>query len=323
MGLFLQTSSESVDEAANQSLWELASFSDAIALFSLVVAAAAYGVAWKSHRSTRDAFVAEMRDRWGHQRENWNLLLMLLNGPSFYYAYASDAERHRAVALLEELNSEEEAIRDSAQKAVRKLVLPVADFLATAGDALLNRRWSIAEAYELFGPDAARHYIAIMWLARRPEATPSQWGILSGSDSTQRTSPDPHDQIPEFNTYDRQDCLVLLAICLRAEQCRRGDTYPHFRLQLAHALRCGSTAPHIYTAIKRAHRVRSKRPFWSTRIFRLLRRVARPSLKQLRTHDPKPIIDPAYANLVRRRPLQSKKRWRRENDPFLTHSKTG
>ncbi len=78
------------------------------------------------------------------------------------------------------------------------------------------------EAYSLLGPNIPRHYSFF-------SGSPSQASIRGQTGESRGGSQwsNTIDQLPEFNTFDQQDALVLLAYLLRAEQCRRSDTYSH------------------------------------------------------------------------------------------------
>jgi hypothetical protein len=94
---------------------------------------------------------------------------------------------------------------------------------------VLRGRISITDAYLLLGPDVARHWRLLYWLAGREpvrgEATPitaSNWELTI-------------DQVVESHFYNEQAAIVFLAEILIAESSHRGDTYPH--LVLEHARR--------------------------------------------------------------------------------------
>lgn len=266
--------------------------SDVIALAAAIVASLSLLIAIQTRRDGRESFIRSMRDRWDQQRDGWNLILMLRRGSSFYYAYATREAQEYADELLPQLDSSDQrALREAKAK-----VRPVGDFLAGAGHALLAGRWTIDDAYEVFGADLARHHETVSWMGHR------RWGH-PGWDAERRHG--ALAQIPEWNMFDHQDCLLLLSVIMRAEQCRRRDTYAHFCLELAEQLRDPRKGRDIWQTLRRARRVRGRRlPAWSSSIGRLFWGAARPTLEQLIAHEESPIIKPNQYWLIRKRPFE-------------------
>lgn len=242
---------------------------------TLLVSVLAVLYAVREHRSAREDFVKEMRMEWGKLRTSWERTLMAEHGSQFHYVDATPNEREKAAHLYSDLRT---SIKDptdvgySSALELRADVRKVARFLSYAADSLLRGRWQISEAYEVFGPDLGRHHRTIRMLAFRRAGLP-MW----------------LEQGLEFNTFDEHDCLFLLSIFLRAEQCRRGDTYPHFAVELAKEMRSELHEP-IRQSIHRVTRTR-RRLALPRGLRVLLRRGRRPRVKAAYGVPTDPIIE--------------------------------
>ena len=228
-----------------------------IGVGTLIVALAALYVARRTHRTERENFLVAIRREWEELRPDWNRALMYLRGADDYYHEASPKERVAHTKRVARFSSADrmkfntkswEWVRDQ-----RATVSKTARFLVYASDALLTGRWTVSEAYALFGPDVARHYDAILWMAHRRSANEVLYASPGGDEAWHASI----DQLPEFNFYDSQDALVVLAFVLRAEQCRRGDTHAHFVSWLARDLR-GEWSTASKRALWRASRARGR-----------------------------------------------------------------
>src|SRR5690625_342406 len=276
---------------------------ETITLISVLVALVTANLARKANSSAREAFIAQTRRSWAEEyKGSWNFLLMLLNGADFHYAYAGQEERSQAERLIIELMDPEMSYE--AAGLARIEILPLSQFLAAAGEALIRGQWRVADAYGVFGSNTARHYAEILWLTHNPHWLPTDWDGSEGAARWTDLGEEGNlfrDQVPEFNTYDQHDCIFVLAMALRAEQCRRGDTYAHFSLQLAGALRQERVGEELKRSLRRATRVRRPNIFGSLRLRWLFHFSARPRLSALFSHDRDPIIDHERIPLVRRR----------------------
>ncbi|MFD5823225.1 hypothetical protein [Nesterenkonia xinjiangensis] len=302
-----------------------------VGFLSLGVAAAALLVSWRRDRHAREVFIAEMRKLWSEHREAWNILLMIIYDSEYHYAYASDSEREYARHISRRLDSSLEGI-DAAAEA-RLSIGPMAHFLGFAGESLVRGSWSAQDAYDLLGPDAARHYASIIWLANRERR-----GSAQVSAQVQGYAGDffsiPHRsaaemnrrQIIEFNMFDRQDCIIALGVTLRAEQCRRGDTYAHLRLSFSREMRETEDGQDLIDSFVRAVSGRrhwmalmpsglQRLAFYVLPLGRLVRSAIMATEQQLHRHDPDPIINDADRSLIRRsmksrlRPLVRRLTW--------------
>ena len=226
---------------------------------------------------------------------------MLLHGPGFHYAYASDEGRERAADIYGRIEGGWDSEDGySAASEARLVVAPMSHFLAFAGDALANGRWKISDAYLVFGPDFARHFDSVLWLARSPLST------LRGAESG---VPVWIDQVPEFNMFDQQDCITLLALAMRMEQCRRADTYAHLHLEFAKFLRVPQTQAEVVRVVRRLRSVRRKRvPYVATPFFWQLFWIARPTVAQLTSHGEELTLSTSRAAHIRRRPFETSRR---------------
>lgn len=193
-----------------------------IGVGTLIVGVAAFYVARRTHRTERETFLVAIRREWEDLRPDWNRALMYLRGADDYYHEASPKERVAHARRVKRFSSDDgmtfntkswEWVRDQ-----RATVSKTARFLTYASDALLTGRWTVREAYALFGPDVARHHEAILWMAHRRSANEVLYATAGGDEAWRASI----DQLPEFNFHDSQDALVVLAFVLRAEQCRRG-----------------------------------------------------------------------------------------------------
>lgn len=193
-----------------------------LSLATLLVSSVAVIYAIREHRNSRESVIHEMRTKWNELQPAWARILMAEHGSDFHYADASRSERKRAKVIYYNLRS---PITDPGGKgyeaalSLRSDVRAVTRFLNYAADSVLRGRWRMDEAYEVFGPDVARHHLTIRMLAHR-----------------RGDIPDWLEQALEFNTFDEHDCVFLFAFLLRAEQCRRGDTYAHFMIDLANEM---------------------------------------------------------------------------------------
>lgn len=257
----------------------------AAAVAALIVAILAALYAIREHRNAREAFVQEMRLRWGELSRKWARILLAEYGPDFHYADATSEERASAAVTFE-------ALRDnsgvepgySAALALRMDVRPITRFIAYAADSVLSGRWRVSEAYDVLGPDVARHHKTLRLLAHR-RADTQDWLI----------------QATEFNMFDEQDCVYLFAFLLRAEQCRRGDTHGHFIVELAEEMR-GSDKGALAVASRRARRVR-RRMVLPRGVRKLFRQGRRPNVRSAYGIPESPIIS-GTQRLLFRRPLE-------------------
>lgn len=255
------------------------------AVAALVVASLAAWYAVREHRNARESFVQEMRVRWDALAPQWARILLAEHGPDFHYADATAEERARAAGTYD-------ALRDnsglepgySAALELRTDVRPVTRFIAYAADSVLRGRWRVSEAYDVLGPDVARHHKTLRMLAHR-RGDARDWLI----------------QATEFNMFDEQDCVYLFAFLLRIEQCRRGDTYAHFAVELAEEMR-GSDRRALAAAARRAKRVRH-RAVLPRGVRALLRQGRRPSVRAAYGIPEVPIVAGSLRYLFRR-PLE-------------------
>lgn len=237
----------------------------AIATVLVAVVAARFSI--REQKNAREAFINEMRGHWENLAESWAVVLLADQGPDYHYADADPLLREFAAKIQrglledesnvvnvaasdttipEDQNVDDEAAElDGYQAALvlRSFVRPVVRFFAYAGDSLLRGKWTVSEAYEVFGPDLARHHKIIREVAHR-----GQWNNRSDFWIAQAT---------EFNMFDEQDVVFIFAFLLRSEQCRRGDTYAHFIVELAKEMRYGHKQ-HLNACMRRTKRVRGK-----------------------------------------------------------------
>lgn len=229
---------------------------------TVLVALAAFYVARGTHRTEKESFLIAIRREWEDLRPDWNLALMYVLGPSHYYHEATPEERAIHADRIDKFQRGERdtVFADSWEwtRFQRGTVSKTARFLTYASDALLTGRWTVREAYALFGPDVARHYQSILWMAHRLPAAQVLYASPGGGSDWQSSI----DQLPESNFHDAQDALVVLAFVLRAEQCRRGDTHAWFISYLAKDLRGAWDRP-TRRALWRASRARGR---WYPRI---------------------------------------------------------
>ncbi|MBZ4486541.1 hypothetical protein LQ938_06825 [Microbacterium sp. cx-55] len=265
------------------------------AVAALIVAVAAVLMSLRSHVVDKSAFLAQRRADWDALADDWALVLILLNGEGFYYSNASPAERERIAQLRADVNAGRADTDDVRREAAA--VRRVARFFASAGDALVRGDWTMREAYALLGPDVARHYATVLWVSHRKLARPNGPGSFGWSGAV--------DSVTEFNFYDEQDVLYVLAYLMRAEQCRRGDTYPHFVIGLAKELRSGEDVK-LRIVLGRASRARGR---WAprTELRRLLRRAVRPTIDAVFARDPDPIVEQSDYVLIR--PVGRSMKW--------------
>lgn len=303
----------------------MASWTQAVAAVgTLLVAVIAAYFALREHRNTREAFVQQMRMEWQRLAPSWALILMAENGGDYHYADANFEERirgerlHRTVGSGDEteleysnvgtLNGLLKSITNTIEYSVmtirhgrinaqllksgedyngalelRSQVRPVTRFFGYAADSVLRGRWRMSEAYDVFGLDVARHHKIIRELAHRGEWTKSNNWLL---------------QSTEFNNFDEQDCVYLFAFLIRAEQCRRGDTYGHFTAELAGEMR-GEYRSNIRACINRTKRVRH-RLYLPIRVSMLFWRGRHPRLASAYLGPEEPIITGTERRLFRR-----------------------
>lgn len=233
-----------------------------VGLATVLVALAAFYVARGTHRTEKENFLIAIRREWEDLRPEWNRALMYVLGAGHYYHEATPEERSTHAQRIDKfrLGEKDTVFADSWEwtRFQRGTVSKTARFLAYASDALLTGRWTIREAYALFGPDVARHYQSILWMAHRLPASEVLYARPGGDDGWRRSI----DQLPESNFHDAQDALVVLAFILRAEQCRRGDTHGWFVSSLAEELTGVWNRP-SRRALWRASRVRGR---WYPRV---------------------------------------------------------
>lgn len=142
----------------------------------------------------------------------------------------------------------------------------------------------MSEAYEVLGPDVARHHKTLRLLAHR-RSDADDWLVQS----------------TEFNNFDEQDAVLLFAFLLRAEQCRRGDTYAHFAVELAEEMR-GPYRRQLKGCARRVKRVRHRLAL-PLRVQMLLWRGRHPRLAAAYSVPDEPIISGTQRKLFRR-PLE-------------------
>lgn len=256
------------------------------AVGGLLVAGLAAWFAIREHRNARESFVQEMRTQWAALGPRWARVLLAEHGSEFHYADASRAERDRAAELYMALHDDGDGVEPgySAALQLRADVRPISRFVAYAADAVLRGRWRVSEAYEVLGPDVARHHKTIRLLAHRRDDA-ADWLV----------------QATEFNTFDEQDCIFLFAFLLRIEQCRRGDTYGHFVVELAEEMRGGHRRA-LSAAVYRVKRVR-RRIWMPLGVRYLLWRGCHPSVRSAYAVPEEPIIGATKRRLFRR-PLE-------------------
>jgi hypothetical protein len=251
------------------------------AVGALVVAVLAAGFAIREHRNARESFVQDMRAQWADLGPQWARLLMAESGSDFYYVNASADERAQAATLYVNLRDSNFATSHAATRELRRDVRPVTRFIAYAADGVLSGRWRVGEAYDVLGPDVARHHKTIRLLANRDESAPP-WLV----------------QAAESNTFDEQDCVLLFAFLLRIEQCRRGDTYGHFVAELASEMR-GEHKRSLAACVFRVKRVR-RRLFLPLGVAYRLWRGRHPSVRSAYAVPDAPIIRGSQRPLFRR-----------------------
>ncbi|MGQ3382299.1 hypothetical protein [Glutamicibacter sp. TV12E] len=259
---------------------------------ALLTSLAAVVIALKSQRTDRQAFLADMRRQWDSLEKEWATSLLYTNGSDYFYSPASEEDRNRVGRIIEETNETGDVPlgtmgfeRGNLRKVVR--------FFVYAADSLISGKWTLAEAYLLFGPDVARHFKTILWMSSRSRIRPK------GRRDPELTEwQDRVDDLTEFNFYDEQEAVYLFAFLLRAEQCRRGDTYPHFIVDLAQRLNAGEYQK-LRTYLARASRNRGR---WSAkyRLIRTLRDARRPRVASAFTHSQDPLVGPEEMHLFRR-----------------------
>lgn len=167
---------------------------------------------------------------------------------------------------------------------LRSHVRPVTRFFSYAADSVLRGRWRMSEAYDVFGLDVARHHKIIRELAHRGD-----WAKNNDNWLIQST---------EFNNFDEQDCVYLFAFLIRAEQCRRGDTYAHFTTELATEMR-GEYRSNIRACINRVKRVRH-RMYLPVSVNMLFWRGRHPRLASAYLVPEEPLVDASERKLFRR-----------------------
>lgn len=231
----------------------------AASIGSLIVAIVAATFAFRQHRNARETLVQSMRTQWSSLQPAWAQLLLAQHGSDYHYVDADPETRETSRTLYNALRTEDLDPGYGAALELRAHVRPVTRFLSYAADAVIRARWTVSEAYDVLGPDVARHYGTLQLLAHRDN--PHSW----------------LEQSTEFNNFDEQDAVFLFAFLLRSEQCRRGDTYPHFISQLARELQV-SYRGELDRVIRRLKRVRH-RVILPVRVQMLLWRAKHPSLR--------------------------------------------
>lgn len=275
-----------------------------VGMATLIIAVAALYVASRAHRTDKDAFLAETRREWEQLGPDWNRVLMFVYGAEHYYHEVPLQERkdHAAVITTFDqaragayLSDEWEWTRE--QKAT---VRRISHFLAYASDALVTGKWTVREAYSLLGPNIPRHYQFLLWLAHRKPVSEVKRASPGGGAQWSNTI----DQLPEFNTFDQQDALVLLAYLIRAEQCRRSDTHSHFVSEFAIEMR-GAEGRAVRRALARTARVRG-RIFPRLSLLRLLHTAAHPRKRSGFQFEREPLVK-GDERFLFRRPFESLK----------------
>lgn len=247
---------------------------------ALIVALLAVAFTIRQHRSAREAFVQTMRSEWRNLQDSWARILLAKWGSDFHYADATPEVRAKSKQLAEDGMSDKIEVSVTAAQTLRMDVRPVTRFVSYAADSVIRGRWTISEAYDVLGPDIARHHKTIRALSHKENE--SDWFL----------------QATEFNTFDEHDCVYLFAHLLRAEQCRRGDTYGHFAVELAEEMR-GSNRMELRRSIRRAKRVRH-RIFLPLRVQMLLYRGRHPRVASAYALPEEPIIPGSKRRLFRR-----------------------
>ena len=255
------------------------------ALGSLIVALLAAAYAVREHRHSRETLVHDMRERWSALQPAWAQILLAQYGPDWHYVDATPDVRAKAARLHSALREEGLSPAYDAALELRASVRPIARFLSYAADSVLRGRWRMSEAYEVLGPDVARHHKTLRLIAHRAEGEGEGWLIQS----------------TEFNNFDEQDAILLFAFLVRAEQCRRGDTYAHFAVELAEEMRGPFRRP-LRASARRAARVRHRATLpWRVRA--LLWRGRHPRLAAAYQVPAEPIIAGTQRRYFRR-PLE-------------------
>lgn len=259
---------------------------------ALLTSLAAVFIALKSQRTDRQAFLADMRRQWDSVERAWAISLLYTNEADYFYSPASDEDRNRVGRLIEETNKTGDVpLRTMGYE--RGNLRKVVRFFVYAADSLISGKWTLSEAYLLFGPDVARHFETILWMSSRSPVRPK------GPRDPELTEwQDTVDGLTEFNFYDEQETVYLFAFLMRAEQCRRGDTYPHFVVDLAQRLNEGEYRK-LRSYLGRASRIRGR--WWARyRLIRALRGARRPRVASAFTHSMDPIVSPEDMQLFRR-----------------------
>lgn len=226
----------------------------------MVVAIASFYIARRTHRTEKEAFLIDIRREWEGLRRDWNLVLLYLYGPENYYPQVdrTDRENHQkfVASVLPKLKTPTEYNEEVWQWAreERATVARAARFFAYASDALLTGRWTVREAYALFGPDVARHFKVILWMAHRLEADAA---VPSGGPRPTQNWLGQMIQLTEYSTHDQHDALVVIGFLLRAEQCRRSDLHSYHVADLADELAREWGLP-LRRALRRASRARGR-----------------------------------------------------------------
>lgn len=183
-----------------------------------------------------------MRARWRELERSWSQILLAQSGPELHYVDATTEERAEAAGTYKTLRGNEGVKpRYSAALELRADEPPAMRLLSHAADAALRGRSWMSEAYEMLGPDLARRHKVLRMLAHREDS--DDWLI----------------QATEFSNFDEQDAVFLFAFLLRAEQCRRGDTYANFMVELAKEMR-SSRRDELRACARRVKRIRYR--FW-------------------------------------------------------------
>ncbi len=182
----------------------------------------------------------------------------------------------------------------------------ISRFLAYASDALVTGKWTVREAYSLLGPNIPRHYQFLLWLAHRKPVSEVKRASPGGGAQWSNTI----DQLPEFNTFDQQDALVLLAYLLRAEQCRRSDTIAILSPNCNRNARSRRQA--VRRALARTARVRG-RIFPRLSLLRLLHTAAHPRKRSGFQFEREPLVK-GDERFLFRRPFESLKGANRRMD---------
>lgn len=250
------------------------------AVGTLLIAVLATAYAVREHRNAREAFIVEMQRAWSRLGPSWARLVMIQLGSHTPYAITTKDERNKIEPIAQTLSQDNYSDDwDDARLAVQSDVRAVIRFLSYAAEGVVGARWRVGEAYTILGPDVARHHRLIRVLSHRE---------AHGT---------PFLQSTEFNTFDEQDLVYLFAVLIRAEQCRRGDTYGHFIVELADEMR-GPLGEAVQRCARRISRTRHRLGL-PLRVRLLLHRAEHPRIASVFMMPDNPIVGPDKYRLFR------------------------